>query len=45
MIKCRPDELTLLLIGTEHQGPDSLRVSDTGIDLLNRYRQRDLAGS
>ncbi len=37
------DDLTLLLIGTEYQGPDSLRVSDTGIDPLNRYRQRDLA--
>ena len=37
------DDLTLLLIGTEYQGPDSIRVSDTGIDPLNRYRQRDLA--
>lgn len=37
------DDLTLLLIGTEYRSPDSLRVSDTGIDPLNRYRQRDLA--
>ena len=37
------DDLTLLLIGTEYQGPDSLRVSDTGIDPLNRYRQLELA--
>lgn len=37
------DDLTLLLIGTEYQGPDSLRISDTGIDPLNRYRQMDLA--
>ena len=37
------DDLTLLLIGTEYQGPDSLRVSNTGIDPLNRYRQLELA--
>ena len=37
------EDLTLLLIGTEYQGPDSLRVSETGIDPLNRYRQLDLA--
>ena len=37
------DDLTLLLIGTEYRSPDSLRVSDTGIDPLNRYRQLDLA--
>ena len=37
------DDLTLLLIGTEYQGPDSLRVSETGIDPLNRYRQLELA--
>ena len=36
------DDLTLLLIGTEYRSPDSLRVSDTGIDPLNRCRQRDL---
>ena len=36
------DDLTLLLIGTEYQGPDSLRVSDSGIDPLNRYRQLEL---
>ena len=37
------DDLTLLLIGTEYQGPDSLRVSETGIDPLSPYRQMDLA--
>lgn len=37
------DDLTLLLIGTEYRSPDSLRVSDTVIDPLNRYRQLDLA--
>ena len=37
------EDLTLLLIGTEYQGPDSLRISDAGIDPLNRYRQLDLA--
>ena len=37
------DDLTLLLIGTEYQYPDSLRVSETGIDPLNPYRQMDLA--
>ena len=37
------EDLTLLLIGTEYQGPDSLRISDAGIYPLNRYRQLDLA--
>ena len=37
------DDLTILLIGTEYQGPDSLHVRATGIDPLNRYRQLELA--
>ena len=37
------EDLTLLLIGTEYWGPDSLRVSETGIDPINPYRQLDLA--
>ncbi len=37
------DDLTILLLGTEFRYPDSLRVSEAGIDQINRYRQIDLA--
>ena len=37
------DDLTILLLGTEYKHPDSLRVSETGIDPLSPYRQMDLA--
>lgn len=37
------DDLTILLIGTEFRYPDSLRVSETGIDPLSPNRQMDLA--
>ena len=37
------EDVKLLLIGTEFRYPDSLRVSETGIDPISPYRQMDLA--
>ena len=37
------DDLTILLIGTEFRYPDSLRISESGIDPISPYRQMDLA--
>ena len=38
------DDLTLLMIGTAYQSPDSIRVCGIGTDPINQNRQELLAG-
>ena len=38
-----PEDLSLLLIGSDYQSPDSIRVSDIGKSPINQARQKMLA--